>query len=138
MRSTGLIIGMIAAVFVSGLAWGQEPRIAAPTPTPSALPPQAVASTQGAAALTAQDVSTWLDGFMPYALQTGDIAGAEVVVVKGGAVLVSKGYGYADVARRTPVDPEHHLFRPGSVSKLFTWTAVMQQVERAASIWMRT
>jgi hypothetical protein len=28
------------------------------------------------------------------------------------------------------VDPERTLFRPGSVSKLFTWTAVMQQVER--------
>ena len=32
--------------------------------------------------------------------------------------------------RRLPVDPEATLFRPGSVSKLFTWTAVMQQVER--------
>ena len=32
--------------------------------------------------------------------------------------------------RRKPVDPETTLFRPGSISKLFTWTAVMQQVER--------
>ena len=34
------------------------------------------------------------------------------------------------VEKRTPVDPERTLFRPGSVSKLFTWTAVMQQVEQ--------
>ena len=29
-----------------------------------------------------------------------------------------------------PVDPRGTLFRPGSVSKLFTWTAVMQLVEQ--------
>ncbi|HKD55377.1 MAG TPA: serine hydrolase domain-containing protein, partial [Steroidobacteraceae bacterium] len=39
-------------------------------------------------------------------------------------------YGYADVAARKPVDPKLTLFRPGSVSKLVTWTAVMQQVEQ--------
>jgi CubicO group peptidase (beta-lactamase class C family) len=44
-------------------------------------------------------------------------------------VLLQKGYGYADVKKKQPVDPELTLFRPGSVSKLFTWTAVMQQVE---------
>ena len=53
-----------------------------------------------------------------------------VVVVKDGQVLLQKGYGYADVEKHKPVDPERTLFRPGSVSKLFTWTAVMQQVER--------
>ena len=76
------------------------------------------------------DLEAWLDGFFPHTLATGDIAGAVVVVVKDGQVLLQKGYGYADVARRTPVDPEATLFRPGSVSKLFTWTAVMQLVEQ--------
>ena len=67
---------------------------------------------------------------MPYALARGNIAGAVVVVVKDGQVLLQKGYGYADIAAHKPVDPEDTLFRPGSVSKLFTWTAVMQQVEQ--------
>src|SRR5262249_58548170 len=58
------------------------------------------------------------------------IAGATVAVVKDGKVLFSKGYGYADVAKKTPVSPETTLFRPGSVSKLFTWTAVMQLNEQ--------
>lgn len=80
--------------------------------------------------LTRPDLEAWLDGFMPYALQRGNVAGAVVVVVKDGQVLLQKGYGYADVARRTPVDPERTLFRPGSVAKLFTWTAVMQLVEQ--------
>ncbi|WP_242097763.1 serine hydrolase domain-containing protein [Sphingomonas sp. CROZ-RG-20F-R02-07] len=84
----------------------------------------------GTHALTAQDVDAWLDGYMPFALRSGDIAGAVVVVIKDGQVLSSHGYGYADIAKRTPVDPARTLFRIGSVSKLFTWTAVMQQVEQ--------
>jgi CubicO group peptidase (beta-lactamase class C family) len=76
------------------------------------------------------DVETWLDGYLPYALQRGDVAGAVVMVVKDGEILVGKGYGYADVEDHTPVDPARTLFRPGSVSKLFTWTSVMQLVEQ--------
>src|SRR5882762_8779466 len=80
--------------------------------------------------LTQRDLAAWADGFLPFALKRGDIAGAVMVVVKDGAVLFEKGYGYADVAAHTPVDPARTLFRPGSVSKLFTWTAVMQLVEQ--------
>jgi CubicO group peptidase (beta-lactamase class C family) len=80
--------------------------------------------------LTQADVDSWLDGFMPYAIDTADIAGAVIVVVKDGAVLTERGYGYSDVAARKPVDPRESLFRPGSTSKLFTWTAVMQLVEQ--------
>jgi CubicO group peptidase (beta-lactamase class C family) len=79
--------------------------------------------------LTKEDVDAWLDGFMPNALASGDVAGAVVVVVKDGAILTKRGFGYSDVAARKPVDPDTTLFRPGSVSKLITWTAVMQQVE---------
>jgi CubicO group peptidase (beta-lactamase class C family) len=80
--------------------------------------------------LTADDANAWLDGYLPYALKTGDIAGAVVAIVKDGAVLTGRGYGFSDVEKRTPVDPKLTLFRPGSVSKLLTWTAVMQQVEQ--------
>jgi CubicO group peptidase (beta-lactamase class C family) len=80
--------------------------------------------------LTADDVNAWLDGFVPYAIARGDIPGAVVVVVKDGQVLTEKGYGYADVSKRKKVDPKTTLFRPGSISKLFTWTALMQQVEQ--------
>ena len=76
------------------------------------------------------DVEAWLDGFMPQALKHGDVAGAVVVIVKDGQILAQKGYGYADVAKRRPIDPGTTLFRAGSTSKLFTWTAVMQLVER--------
>jgi CubicO group peptidase (beta-lactamase class C family) len=99
---------------------------------PQSSPPPAAAPTgaPAAALLTADDLNAWLDGYMPYALHTGDIAGAVVAVVKDGQIVTERGYGYADVEKRTPVDPKLTLFRPGSVSKLFTWTAVMQQVEQ--------
>jgi len=80
--------------------------------------------------LTQADADAWLDGFMPYALERNDIAGAEVAIVKDGQVLTLRGFGYSDVAARKRVDPAIDMFRPGSVSKLFTWTAVMQLVEQ--------
>jgi CubicO group peptidase (beta-lactamase class C family) len=80
-------------------------------------------------ALTAEDVSAYLDGMVPAAMEAGDIAGATVIVVKDDRVLVAKGFGFADVKKHIPVSAEDTLFRPGSISKLFTWTAVMQLVE---------
>lgn len=103
-----------------------------PAPAESAAPPPPEtlnSGVPGARSLSAADAEAWLDGFMPYAIARGDVAGAVVTIVKDGAVLVAKGYGYADVAKKTPVDPATTMFRPGSVSKLLTWTAVMQQVE---------
>lgn len=104
----------------------REPAVA-PSPGSGAPPAQSPADTP--LSLTAQDVDNWLDGFLPYALGKGDLVGAVVVVVKDGKVLTQRGFGYADYAQRKPVDPEKTLFRPGSVSKLITWTAVMQLVE---------
>ena len=97
---------------------------AAPVPVTSALP-----ATPAQRQLTAADADAWLDGYMPFALHSSDIAGAVVVIVKDGQVLTARGFGYADIAKRRPIDPARTLFRIGSVSKLFTWTAVMQQVE---------
>ena len=112
------------------------------TLVPAVVPPAAVpagpsasllpktSSPDAVPELTRADLEAWLDGYLPYALDNGDIAGAVVVVVKDGQVLLQKGYGYSDIEKRTPVDPAETLFRPGSVSKLFTWTAVMQLVEQ--------
>lgn len=99
---------------------------------PGPLPAAAAAgeTPAGARALTAADVEAFFDGLIPLQLEQREIAGAVVVVVHGGGVLLAKGYGYADVEQKTPVSPEKTLFRPGSVSKLFTWTAVMQLVEQ--------
>jgi CubicO group peptidase (beta-lactamase class C family) len=102
------------------------PAVKAAEPAAATAAPQAAT---GPHALTAEDAGAWFDGLVPDAIARGDIAGAVVVVVKDGQVLMQRGYGYADLKTRRPVDPETTLFRPGSVSKLFAWTAVMQQVQ---------
>jgi CubicO group peptidase (beta-lactamase class C family) len=83
----------------------------------------------GSASLTKADVDAFLDGFVPYAIDQADIAGGVIVVVKDGQLLTERGFGYANIKNRTPVDPVTTMFRQGSTSKLFTWTAVMQLVQ---------
>jgi CubicO group peptidase (beta-lactamase class C family) len=131
-KAAALVAAVIGALCLSGAAAQSLKTELVPTPqVESKAPPAApVITPQGTPELTAADVNAWLDGFMSYSLAKDDIAGAVVVVVKDGQILTQKGYGYADVAKRKPVDPANTLFRPGSVSKLFTWTAVMQLVEQ--------
>ena len=132
-----------AVVLLAGLA-ACAPAAATPTPAPERPAPAAgVGSTTGGAdpttapatapALTRTDVDAWLDGFLPAALERTDIPGAAVAVVHDGEVLTTRGYGWADTGTESgeavPVDPDRTLFRPGSVSKLVTATAVMQLVE---------
>ncbi|QSX77270.1 serine hydrolase domain-containing protein [Agrilutibacter solisilvae] len=129
-----VFIALLALGLVTATAGAQAPATEVPPtlqpPATSAAPPPADAMPGPTDRLTASDLEAWLDGFMPYALEQTDVAGSVVVVVKDGQVLLQKGYGFSDLAKRTPVDPERTLFRPGSVSKLFTWTAVMQLVEQ--------
>jgi hypothetical protein len=83
MRPIAHILSTAALVAaIAGPLQAQEPAaaasVAAPAPAtvasvdaaaPAALP-------NGAHALTKEDASAWLDGFVPYALQNGGVAGA--------------------------------------------------------------
>ena len=126
LSSCGWLGAALLALFAGPLAADAAAR---PAATPIAEARDAAPS-RAAPALAKSDIDAWLDGYMPHALKRGDAAGAVVVVVKDGAVLTQRGFGYADVATRRPVDPETTLFRQASVSKLITWTAVMQLVEQ--------
>ena len=77
-----------------------------------------------------QELETFINSVVNIQLEEMHIASAVVVIVKDGQVLLSKGYGYADIEKGILVDAERTLFLPGSVTKLFTWTAVMQLVEQ--------
>jgi len=79
--------------------------------------------------LDATEVEAFFDGLMAAQLEIHHIPGATVALVQGGELLFAKGYGYANLEERKPVIADRTLFRPGSVSKLFVWTAVMQLVE---------
>jgi CubicO group peptidase (beta-lactamase class C family) len=128
------VLAMAASVWlVCAPVWGQGPAVK-PPPTakhaPAAAPATAISSTASHGALTPEDISIFLDGFMPQQLEQADIAGAVVAVVKDGQLLFARGYGYSDYEKKVPVSAENTLFRPGSISKLFTWTSVMQLVEQ--------
>jgi CubicO group peptidase (beta-lactamase class C family) len=76
------------------------------------------------------ELEAFIDGMMAAHFPSRHIPAATIAVVKDGALFFAKGYGFADREKRIPVDPATTLIRPGSISKLFTWTAVMQLVEQ--------
>ncbi len=78
---------------------------------------------------TTEELETWMDGWMDARIGGDGAVGATVSVVRDGELLLAKGYGFADLEARVPVDARRTLFRIGSISKLFVWTSVMQLVE---------
>lgn len=118
---------MLAVALLASSAYGDD-DVSLADRSAAHTEPEALATRQSQ--LTTKDLEAWLDGLLPGALRRDGIAGAVVVVVKDGEVLLQKGYGYADVAAEQPVDPARTLFRPGSNSKLFTATAALQLVEQ--------
>jgi N-acyl-D-amino-acid deacylase len=56
------------------------------------------------------------------------IPGGAVAVVRDGKLIYARGFGYADVENKTPVQPDA-LFRIASVSKPITAAAIMKLVE---------
>ena len=83
-----------------------------------------------APALRGEAVGAFFDQVLPAQLAWEQLPGAAVALVQGGEVLHLGGYGLADLASGRPVSPQETLFRTGSVSKVFTATAVMQLVEQ--------
>jgi len=135
MISGGLIVKKPMAVFLCALALtsfvvGQVPNNPAFTKKEASQSAGSESRTNSSHEMTAVDVETFLDGLVPLQLKHADIAGATISVVKDGKLLFTKGYGYADVQKKRPVSPHETLFRPGSISKLFTWTAIMQLFEQ--------
>ncbi|HET7301226.1 MAG TPA: serine hydrolase domain-containing protein [Oleiagrimonas sp.] len=122
IKYAAMVFALMAGVAVAQGA--TAPASAASTQLP------VVSSAGSSPEMTRADLAAFFDGLVPFALHRSDIAGAVVVVVKDGRVLFANGYGYADLATQTPVSPKTTLFRVGSISKLFTWTAVMQLVEQ--------
>jgi CubicO group peptidase (beta-lactamase class C family) len=76
------------------------------------------------------DLEAFLDGFIHNQMEQQNIVGITLSVVQNGEIIMLKGYGYADLEQRLPVNPAKTFFRPGSTAKLLTWTAVMQLVEQ--------
>lgn len=106
------------------------PTVAGPVPDAEALPrqPDGARLARGQA-IDPAELEAFLDGWIADAMAREHIAGTAVSVVQNGQVILKKGYGFADLARRRPVDPDTTMFRIGSISKTFTWILLMKEVE---------
>ncbi|MFL5295855.1 MAG: serine hydrolase domain-containing protein [Phenylobacterium sp.] len=118
--------------------------VPAPAPHPQAPPPSpplaaatpaapTVAAANGrfapGQAIPAAELEAFVDGMVNDAMAHEHIAGVTVSVVQNGLVVMKRGYGFAGLAPQKAVDPDRTLFRVGSISKTFTWIALMKEVE---------
>ncbi len=115
------------------------PALSPQTPAPAkATAPSSITETKPAPAtppptahpLEKADLESFFDGLVPLQMERSDVAGATVLVMKDGKELLKKGYGYSDIKKKAPVDPDTSMFRLASISKLFTWVSVMQLAEQ--------
>jgi CubicO group peptidase (beta-lactamase class C family) len=120
VRLAALVIGLLAA----------SSAAADPLEYQTIAGASAEPITEGVGLRGKDELEYFLDGVMAAHLKAMHLAGATLAVVKDGELYFAKGYGYADVGKRVPVDADKTLFEPASISKLFTWTAVMQMVEQ--------
>ena len=91
---------------------------------------QSAPSAPAAAPTRLPDLAAFVDGAVAQEIASREVAGAVVTVVQDGRIVFSRGYGFSDADRTVPVDGLDTLVRPGSISKLFTWIALTQQIER--------
>ncbi|MES2896341.1 MAG: serine hydrolase domain-containing protein [Pseudomonadota bacterium] len=75
------------------------------------------------------ELEAFVDGVVRSAMARDHIAGVTVSVVQNGQVVLKKGYGFASLNPARKVDPDATLFRVGSISKTFTWIALMKEIE---------
>jgi CubicO group peptidase (beta-lactamase class C family) len=118
-----ILLTLVMLLSIVGSAIAHEERDAPGMDVPAT-------SSQALGPTDAAELEAFLDDLFAQEMEENHIAGAAVSVVKDGKLFFAKGYGYADIERGIPVDPEQTLFRVGSVGKTFTWMAVMQLVEQ--------
>ncbi len=120
-----------------------RPRRVRPTPRPAESPKPATAAATpqapsvpaaqpvavGVAPLPRPELEAFVDGVVQRAMARDHIAGVTISVVQNGQVVLKKGYGFANLGQRRPVDPDKTLFRIASISKTFTWIALMNEIE---------
>ncbi|MCX6580879.1 MAG: serine hydrolase [Candidatus Aminicenantes bacterium] len=111
MKTSNLFIGVFAILFLMTAAqsvqvFGQEPTA---TPTPGLSPAQVEK----------------IEAFVGKQMTVGKIPGMSVVIVMGDQTVYEKGFGFADLEKKTPVTPTT-LFELGSTSKAFTGLGLLR------------
>jgi CubicO group peptidase (beta-lactamase class C family) len=109
-------------LLATGIFWAQligAPMVVAQTP--AAVPLKGIDT---------DDLGAFVDGFVQGRMKAQNVVGVTVSVVHDGRMIFARGYGHDDLEAGRRVDADRTLFRPGSISKTFTWTAVMQLYEQ--------
>jgi CubicO group peptidase (beta-lactamase class C family) len=81
-------------------------------------------------AIDAAELESFTDKLFSRQMKELHIPGVSFVLVQDDEIVLTKGYGYADLETETPLSAEKTVMRIGSVSKSFVATAVMQLVEQ--------
>jgi CubicO group peptidase (beta-lactamase class C family) len=122
---------VVISAFIAGMAVIATGQLAFPGDANASTEQPEYSVTRDEPGLTDPDeLEAFMDEFVQGQMDEHHIPGATVAVVKDGVSILVKGYGYSNVEKQTPVSADETFFRVGSVSKLFTWTAVMQLVEK--------
>lgn len=79
--------------------------------------------------IAAAELEAFVDGLVRRSMERDHIAGVTVSIVQNGQIVLKKGYGLAQLSPAKPVNPDQTLFRLASISKTFTWIALMKEVE---------
>ncbi|MDR3321344.1 MAG: beta-lactamase family protein [Synergistaceae bacterium] len=77
-----------------------------------------------------REFASFIDGFFAGTRRDWQIPGMAFAAVKDGEIMYLKGYGFADVESKRPVEPGVTIFRVGSISTVVTATALLQLVEK--------
>ncbi|PHR92674.1 MAG: hypothetical protein COA69_07545 [Robiginitomaculum sp.] len=88
------------------------------------------ARAQSPKSLSVENIEAWADREFMTAYEDGKFSAAALAVVQDGKLVFSRGYGYADIATQTPMDPANTRVRVCSTTKLYVATALMQLVDQ--------
>lgn len=80
--------------------------------------------------IRAEELASFVDPIITAQMEKEHIPGAVFVLVQDGKILYKRGYGFADLAAKRPLDPDETIWRIGSSSRVFTATAVVQLADR--------
>ena len=82
-----------------------------------------------------EEAKTEAEKILYYLIQEEIIPGSSVTVTKQGKIIWQGGYGYADISKKTPVDPQKTIFRVASMSKAITGVLLARLQEQKKFDW---
>lgn len=122
-------LALLAVAGSAGVALGaQDPPAATPATAAEQVPGRAAALPEATAESERVAFETYVDGVIAGVVARTPIAGLVVSVVRDDRLLLAKGYGQASLDPAHAADGDTTMFRIGSISKTFAYTAAMQLV----------